>query len=169
MSDNSDYTKYLKYKVKYFNLKKELSSAMLVQKGGTVSNAGAATPPTKDVESASTKEAGTTEAPNKETGTGKDESKKIEPMKNNIIIILFKADWCGHCQRFLPIWKNLEKEYNSKFNFITYDADLNPTEITEYNIKGYPTVMIKDNNNLSEYNGSKAYPMLSEFLNNLSN
>ena len=31
-------------------------------------------------------------------------------------VILFKANWCGHCQNFLPKWENLQNKYNSKYN-----------------------------------------------------
>lgn len=29
--------------------------------------------------------------------------------KENILVVLFYADWCGHCQTFKPIYKKLAK------------------------------------------------------------
>ena len=34
-------------------------------------------------------------------------------------IILFKANWCGHCQNFMPKWEQLQNKYNSKLIIIT--------------------------------------------------
>ena len=30
--------------------------------------------------------------------------------------MLFKADWCGHCVKFKPIWDTLSKTYEKEFN-----------------------------------------------------
>ena len=54
---------------------------------------------------------------------------------NKISVILFKADWCGHCTKFKPIWEAVSKKYNSTYDFIIYDADSNTEKFKEYNVE----------------------------------
>ena len=32
--------------------------------------------------------------------------------RDKVWFVEFYAHWCGHCQRFSPIWKQLAKEFN---------------------------------------------------------
>lgn len=77
------------------------------------------------------------------TGGGND---KIE-------VMLFKAEWCGHCIKFKPVWEQLKNEYNNKFQFTMYDGDENKDKIKEYNIKGFPSIVFKDGSTVQPYNG----------------
>jgi len=107
--------KYLKYKLKYLKLKKELE--------------------------------------NKQMGGGKKE------------VYLFKAEWCGHCKNFLPVWDELiNSEYKNKYNFITKDSEKDQRDIKEWQIRGYPTIMLKNNSNITEYNGSRDLKSLQKWL-----
>jgi thiol-disulfide isomerase/thioredoxin len=88
-------------------------------------------------------------------------------MSNEITIILVKADYCGHCKNFLPIFEHsvsLSKTHlpNVKFETIEMDPSIvsNP-EINfrkKYNqelfdlVQGYPTILIKIiENNIEKY------------------
>ena len=82
-------------------------------------------------------------------------------------IVLFKAEWCGHCNNFKPIWKQLKNEFNKKFNFITYDHGTDLEMIKKMNIQGYPTIMFKNGEDYEPYNGSRQYNELKSILNNL--
>ena len=39
---------------------------------------------------------------------------------NKINVILFKADWCGHCIKFKPNWKKISETYSNKYNFMRH-------------------------------------------------
>lgn len=82
-------------------------------------------------------------------------------MEDEIHIILAKANWCGHCKNFEPIYTMAEKIYkdnkflkNYNIEFEQYDmADddgKNKFMLNHLNaidkIKGYPTVMINIRN-----------------------
>lgn len=82
---------------------------------------------------------------------------------NDINLYLFKADWCGHCKHFKPIWENLQN-FNSNINYITYDADIDKNEIKKYKIDGYPTLILVVNNNATEYQGPRTQKAIEHFL-----
>jgi thiol-disulfide isomerase/thioredoxin len=79
-------------------------------------------------------------------------------------IYLFKADWCGHCKGFKPLWEKLQKEHSSKYEFITVDADKNKKEISEWGIKGFPTIIKKVSNNAEEYVGPRDEASVVSFI-----
>lgn len=62
------------------------------------------------------------------------------------ILIMFYADWCTYCMRFMPTMKRLTEEYSGKYNFVMLDAE-NPDNADlakEYRISGFPTIYILD-------------------------
>lgn len=71
-------------------------------------------------------------------------------------IVLFYADWCGHCRNFKPTWnefKNQMKQYGGKINVI----DTNESDImANYGVSSYPTIKffnnIKNKENSIDYN-----------------
>ena len=113
--------KYLKYKKKYLELKKQLT---LEQSGGA--------------------------------------AEKTD-------VMLFKANWCGHCKNFLPTWEEIQTKYKNKYNFITYDSDSNKQEIKQWQVQGYPTIIVKKGNLASEFKGNRVESDIIEFIENLEN
>lgn len=110
--------KYLKYKQKYLQLKKQL---------------------------------------NKNIMTGGGNSDKT--------IYLFKAEWCPHCKMFKPVWNNLQDKLKNKIKFITYDSDKDAEQIKQYNIEGYPTIILQAGGKAIEYVGPRDESSLIEFIN----
>jgi thiol-disulfide isomerase/thioredoxin len=89
---------------------------------------------------------------------------------DKIDLMLFKAEWCGYCKTFLPVWNSLKKmdNFKSKFNFITYDSDEHKNEFEQYKVNEYPTLIIKkDEKNFDEYSGPREMEHMIEFLENL--
>lgn len=79
-------------------------------------------------------------------------------------IYLFKADWCGHCKAFKPVWEELESNFKTKYSFKVYDADKNEKEIKEWQIGGFPTVIAKEGTKAIEYVGPRDYESLKNFF-----
>jgi thioredoxin-like negative regulator of GroEL len=79
-------------------------------------------------------------------------------------LMLFKADWCGHCKNFLPTWEKISNDSELKVNFKIFDSDKNKKEIDEYNIQGFPTIMYKLGDKLIEYNGGRDENSIKEFI-----
>ena len=58
------------------------------------------------------------------------------------MIVLFYADWCGFCIRFMPIYEELYKNHKNHFNFVKVNVDEKENEalVKKYEIAGFPTV-----------------------------
>lgn len=87
--------------------------------------------------------------------------------KSNVDLILFKADWCGHCKQFMPVWNQIKDKYNNQnsINIKTFDADSDKSKLQEYNIQGFPTLLLVNNNKVIEYNGDRDLTSVNDFIN----
>jgi thiol-disulfide isomerase/thioredoxin len=74
-------------------------------------------------------------------------------------LLLFFADWCGHCQRLKPIWENVERNVNGngKGLLVAINIEREP-EITKWaNVNGFPSIFHFDKQGrLREYQGSRS-------------
>ena len=82
-------------------------------------------------------------------------------------VILFKAEWCGHCIGFKNDWEKLKKEHKKKYNFITYDSDKNQEEMKSWGIQGFPTIIVKKGEEAMEYVGPNEYGSVLNFIENI--
>jgi thiol-disulfide isomerase/thioredoxin len=85
---------------------------------------------------------------------------------SKIDIILFKADWCGHCKRFASTWEQMQQKYKNKYNFITIDSN-EKEQIKNWNIRGFPTIYVKNKNTAVEYEGSREEEDIIKFVNDV--
>ena len=84
-----------------------------------------------------------------------DESEFLEGKK----LVLFYADWCGHCQKVKPEWEKAAKDEKGKGNMIKINcgdkegksADL----MSKYKVEGFPTIIVFDDGEPTEYNGGR--------------
>ena len=81
-------------------------------------------------------------------------------------VMLFKADWCPHCNNFSSSWKEIQNKYKKKYKFITYDSDENKEKMQEYSIEGFPTIMMKNGNKLIEHQGPADLKHVIDFIEN---
>ena len=87
-----------------------------------------------------------------------------QPKKDKLYF--FKANWCGHCNNFKPIWSQLENSnLKNKVEFITLDSEVNKNEMKKYNISGYPTIILKKEDKHIEYEGERSINAIEKFLN----
>ena len=101
-----------------------------------------------------------------------------EEMNNNdgseAELMLFHVDWCPHCKTALPEWEKLKQEYaNKKVNghkiiFLEYNCTEETEEITKkmetYKIEGYPTIKLKVNGRVIEFDAKVTKSNLEQFL-----
>jgi thiol-disulfide isomerase/thioredoxin len=86
-------------------------------------------------------------------------------------VIICKADWCGHCKKAAPEFQKLVAaapitlKDGSKVTVKILDADKDKEEMNKYKVKGFPTVLIADGANITEYPGERTASGITEFLN----
>lgn len=111
-------------------------------------------------------------------------------MVKDLKVILAKADYCGHCSDFLPIFKRTEeiakKELpNAEFVIEEMDTRINPSAHQNFKskysediynkVQGYPTVLLilekdgKKTNTTVEHAAGKLEESAKKFLNNVLN
>ena len=87
-----------------------------------------------------------------------------EENSSNNNLLLFKADWCGHCKNFLPVWNKISNDSTLNVNFKIFDSENNKSDMKKYNIQGFPTLLFQVNNNIIEYSGSKDEQSIRDFI-----
>jgi len=93
------------------------------------------------------------------------------------IVYFFHVDWCPHCKKALPEWKNFSSKYNGKeingYRVKCVDKDCtNETSdiielINKYKIDSYPTIkLIKDNTTI-DFESKITDSTLEQFVNTM--
>jgi thiol-disulfide isomerase/thioredoxin len=86
-------------------------------------------------------------------------------------VVICKADWCGHCKKAAPEFSKLlaaspiTLKDGSKATVKILDADKDKSEVAKYNVKGFPSVLIVDAGQTTEYPGERTASGIIEFLN----
>ena len=92
-------------------------------------------------------------------------------INNKDTIILFHANWCGHCKTLMPIWKEFKTKINTEeYNIIEIESENSFVQKIKI-LKGYPTIYyinIKKNETI-EYNDNRDLESLILFLKNNKN
>jgi thiol-disulfide isomerase/thioredoxin len=105
---------------------------------------------------------------NLKTNTQMGGSTQKEENTQKTDIYFFKANWCGHCKNFSPIWEALESELGTKYNFNTIDVDdiKNEKILEKYKkyIQGYPTIIKKVGDTINLFNGERNVNNVREFI-----
>ena len=62
------------------------------------------------------------------------------------VLVLFYADWCGYCVRFMPVFQSISKKYEDSFDFSKVNVEDPKYQklVNEIGITGFPTVFILD-------------------------
>ena len=86
-------------------------------------------------------------------------------------VVICKAEWCGHCKTAKPEFDDLVASSplalkdGSKAKVRVLDADADKAEVSKYNVKGYPSILIMDGGNQTEYPGPRTKAGIMDFLN----
>tara|TARA_Y100001970_G_C14001940_1_gene733868 strand:+ start:135 stop:584 length:450 start_codon:yes stop_codon:yes gene_type:complete len=91
-----------------------------------------------------------------------------ENVKKGKMLVVFVANWCGHCQYLKPIWKKMERALkktkcvNKGIIAMVYSDYRDKIKVSA-NCDGYPTIkMYKDGKMLKEWNGDWTQPGILE-------
>lgn len=88
----------------------------------------------------------------------KDNSKKL---------VYFYMNGCGHCKNFTPTWDEFCSANSSSIKTYKFEQAQVREKITEYNISGFPTILLLDENNakIDEYSGERSVEALTSYVN----
>ena len=75
----------------------------------------------------------------------------------------FYAPWCGHCQDLTPEWEEAAKTTKS-IVFGKVDATKEEELAHEYNIRGYPTILLFEEGSATEYTGGRKATEIVEWM-----
>jgi len=89
--------------------------------------------------------------------------------KEDKLLVLFYADWCGHCKTVKPVWKEASKKANedgTKMIMVNVGNKTHEEQalIDKYEIDGFPTILLFQNGSHEQYTGKRD---LDSFLNAL--
>ena len=76
-------------------------------------------------------------------------------------LMFFYVDWCPHCTKAKP---EVEKLNNNNVNVKLVNCDKEKELANQYNIRAYPTVILKKGNDRIEYNNRVTKDLLEEFV-----
>ena len=69
-------------------------------------------------------------------------------------LLFFKAGWCGHCNRFKPVWDEFVNECHQSGKYpsldlreIDVDEESSKPLMEKHNVKGFPHVVLVDETN----------------------
>lgn len=73
---------------------------------------------------------------------------------SSTLIVDLYAPWCGHCQRFAPVFSSLAAEKPEGLEFAKIDADANGASVEAIkSFSGFPTIWKVSNGKISEFEG----------------
>eukprot|EP00941_MAST-03F_sp_MAST-3F-sp1_P003782 g3782.t1 len=78
-------------------------------------------------------------------------------------LIKFYAPWCGHCQRLVPVFKEVAEELEGAVKVGKVDATQERTLTARFPVKGYPTIFFIDSQTVYKYTGSRSKEAIVHF------
>lgn len=87
-------------------------------------------------------------------------------------LMIFKAEWCGHCQKAMPEFKKLmdaspltlKSGEKVTVRMLDADADKDAISAVGYKVRGYPTLLIQKGKEFTEYPGERTHQAVMDFL-----
>eukprot|EP00484_Ammonia_sp_Unknown_P006314 CAMPEP_0197055780 /NCGR_PEP_ID=MMETSP1384-20130603/72969_1 /TAXON_ID=29189 /ORGANISM="Ammonia sp." /LENGTH=142 /DNA_ID=CAMNT_0042489471 /DNA_START=39 /DNA_END=467 /DNA_ORIENTATION=+ len=72
-----------------------------------------------------------------------------------LLVIDYKAEWCGPCKRMAPIFEELSNQYDDKCDFLSVDCDDLPELAAQRGVASLPTFeLIKNGKALEQVIGA---------------
>ncbi|MNH81920.1 Thioredoxin-like protein YtpP [compost metagenome] len=92
----------------------------------------------------------------------------VETQSSNLVVAVFKADWCGDCKFIDPFMPEVEEKYGDRITFLQVDVDKVGDVSQEQNILGIPSfVAYTDGRELVRFvnKARKSREEIEDFLN----
>lgn len=69
---------------------------------------------------------------------------------SGVTLVDFYADWCGPCQRLLPVIDDMAKTYEGRANICKVDVDMSGDIAGKFGIMSIPTLLLFKDGQLVE-------------------
>lgn len=87
-------------------------------------------------------------------------------MRDGTWIVLYYADWCGHCVHMKPEWNKFKSSCPKNVNIGEVEHSSMSLLPTKPEIRGYPTIKMYDNNaEVAEFEDERTENKMIEFVN----
>lgn len=98
-----------------------------------------------------------------------------EGESNDVQVVFFTVDWCPHCKKSLPIWREFCSKYHDKimngytikcetFNCTDDKDNIVKRTMDKYNIEGFPTIKMIKNDEVYDYEARPTMEHLEEWI-----
>jgi thiol-disulfide isomerase/thioredoxin len=97
--------------------------------------------------------------------------------KKSPALVMYYADWCGHCKRAKPQLEAVKGEYKGKVKIVMLNAEdpENASLLKQEDVQGFPTIRYYKSgmpeagkkSDYEEYNGDRSKEDFLQFLNRL--
>lgn len=87
-------------------------------------------------------------------------------------LVIFKAEWCGHCKRAMPEIEKLQQEDLGNVTIVVVDSDKEPELCKKHGIQGFPTIRyypngLENTENYENFEGERTVQGFKTFLERL--
>ena len=84
--------------------------------------------------------------------------------QNKPLLVLFYADWCGHCQALKPVWKKFIKSVKQGIPIIEVESSFMGQVNGFKQIDGFPSLfVIRGNTLIAKYEGERTEQGIRQF------
>lgn len=79
-------------------------------------------------------------------------------------LVLFQADWCGHCKKLKPVWEEVSKNHDV-YKVDCTDRSLHSNLVQLIGVKGFPTIYVFQKGiRQGEYSGPRTADAINNYI-----
>ena len=84
-------------------------------------------------------------------------------------LVIFKAEWCGHCKRTMPEIQKLMDKNLENVKIVVIDSDQQPELIKQHGVQGFPTIRmypqgLSNKDTYEDFDGERNVEGFTRFL-----